>query len=240
VHSLQGYAELAPSFRGFAQTGGERGLCKSGIMETKAEGRKKRPGWTPRLVVLTGGPGAGKTAVLEVVRRHLWEHVAVLPESAGVVFGGGFPRKSTVIGRCAAQRAIFCVQRQLERLGIEESEAGVILCDRGTLDGVAYWPKDSASFFSETETDRDRELARYAAVIHLRTPAAGYNHKNPLRVETPQEAAEIDERIVRAWDGHPRRTFIESTQGFMEKVSRAIALLHAEVAADLAAEGLTR
>ena len=37
----------------------------------------------PRRVVLTGGPGAGKTAVLELVRRSLCRHVRILPESAG-------------------------------------------------------------------------------------------------------------------------------------------------------------
>ena len=35
-----------------------------------------------RRVVLTGGPGAGKTAVLELIRQSLCEHVKVLAESA--------------------------------------------------------------------------------------------------------------------------------------------------------------
>lgn len=43
-------------------------------------------------VVLTGGPGAGKTAVLELIRQSLCTHVKILPEAAGIVFGGGFPR----------------------------------------------------------------------------------------------------------------------------------------------------
>ena len=33
-----------------------------------------------RRVVLTGGPGAGKTAVLELIRQSLCEHVRVLPD----------------------------------------------------------------------------------------------------------------------------------------------------------------
>jgi uncharacterized protein (DUF2249 family) len=45
-----------------------------------------------RRIVLTGGPGAGKTAVLELFRAAVCEHVNVLPEAAGIVFGGGFPR----------------------------------------------------------------------------------------------------------------------------------------------------
>lgn len=43
-------------------------------------------------VVLTGGPGAGKTALLELVRQSFCTHVKVLPEAASIVFGGGFPR----------------------------------------------------------------------------------------------------------------------------------------------------
>ena len=39
-----------------------------------------------------GRPGAGKTAVLELIQRSFCGHVRVLPESAGILFGGGFPR----------------------------------------------------------------------------------------------------------------------------------------------------
>ena len=47
-------------------------------------------GHRPRLVVITGGPGAGKTALLETVRYHFCQHVSVLPESASLIYGGGF------------------------------------------------------------------------------------------------------------------------------------------------------
>ena len=95
----------------------------------------------PRLVcVLTGGPGAGKIAVLEMTRRSLCGHVVILPEAAGIDFGGGSPRLTSPPACRAAQHAIFCVQRQLERIHLEEGDAAVVLCDRGTLDGTAYWP----------------------------------------------------------------------------------------------------
>jgi adenylylsulfate kinase-like enzyme len=45
----------------------------------------------PKLIVVTGGPGAGKTALLEVARKALCSHVALLPEAATILFGGGFP-----------------------------------------------------------------------------------------------------------------------------------------------------
>jgi len=183
-----------------------------------------------RLVVITGGPGAGKTAVLEVIRRNFCSHVAVLPESAGILFSGGFPRRPSDSARRAAQRAIYYVQHELESLAIDERNAAVILCDRGTLDAIAYWPGASGSFFTETGTTEARELARYAAVIHLRTPPAQYyNHQNPLRVETAESAAEIDLRIAEAWAHHPRRFLIESTDDFIDKLARTIAVIRDEV-----------
>lgn len=66
----------------------------------------------PQLVVITGGPGAGKTAVLELARRSLGRHVLVLPEAAGIVFGGGFPSEAA---QRASQRAIFHIQRETEQ-----------------------------------------------------------------------------------------------------------------------------
>src|ERR1044071_7942350 len=91
-----------------------------------------------RRVVLTGGPGAGKTAFLELVRQSFCSHVRVLPEAASIVFGGGFPRKDGIAARQAEQRAIFYVERELEAMADAEG-AAVVLCDRGTVDGGAYW-----------------------------------------------------------------------------------------------------
>jgi Ni2+-binding GTPase involved in maturation of urease and hydrogenase len=67
-----------------------------------------------RKIVLTGGPGAGKTAVLEMIRHSLCDHIAIVPEAAGVIFGGGFPRREELEARRAAQRAIYHVQLELE------------------------------------------------------------------------------------------------------------------------------
>ena len=183
------------------------------------------------LVVLTGGPGAGKTAVLEVVRRAFCEHIAVLPESATVLFGGGYPRHDTEAGRRGAQKAIFQVQRSMEEMCREEGQVAMALCDRGTLDGLAYWPGGIATACSELHIDRDRELARYRAVIHLRTPSAqdGYDHSNPVRRESPTEAAALDARILAAWEGHPRRIVIDSDADFLRKVARAVAAIRDEV-----------
>ncbi len=182
-------------------------------------------------MVLTGGPGAGKTAVLEIVKKNFCRHVAVLPEAASIIFGGGFWRKNTIPGKKAAQRAIFHVQRELERLVTDEQESAITLCDRGTLDGLAYWPGPEELFWEEVGARRAEEFARYQAVIHMRSTSLerGYNHSNPVRTESALEAARVDKRIAQVWDGHPRRFFIESTENFLEKAAKAVDLIKEEL-----------
>ena len=183
----------------------------------------------PRRVVLTGGPGAGKTAVIELIRLFFCQHVKTLPEAAGIVFGGHFPRNDSPPLRQAAQRAIYHIQRELESVA-DTQGAAVVLCDRGTVDCAAYWT-GNGDLFSAVGTTRAIELARYDTVIHLRTPTSpqAYNHDNPLRLESIEEAAAIDRLIAAEWSSHPHRLVVEPTEDFLHKAARALSLLRAEV-----------
>ena len=183
-----------------------------------------------RRLVLTGGPGAGKTAVLEALKHLLSSQVAVLPESAGIIFGGGFPRVNTLPAQRAAQRAIFHVQRELEAIA-DESDFAAVLCDRGLVDAVAYWPGPD-DFWSSVGMTQQEALARYDVVIHLRVPDAahGYARMNPLRVESADEAAAIDQRILKAWSTHPRRHVVDATSDFLAKAASVLTIIQRELA----------
>jgi predicted ATPase len=186
----------------------------------------------PRLVVLTGGPGAGKTAVLEMAKYSFCSHVAILPESASIIFGGGFPRLDGLPARRAVQRAILGVQQALELLVHDAPQVAVALCDRGTLDGAAYWPDGVDRFCPDLGLERAAELARYAAVIHLEPPTAGHGYQNSsIRTETAGEAAEIDRCIEQAWRGHPQVHRVASTETFPDKARIALELVRQQLPA---------
>ncbi len=184
------------------------------------------------LIVVTGGPGAGKTAIVEMAKKYFCPHVVILPEAATMVFSGGFWRLSTITGRQAAQRAIFHIQREMEQLVIEEKRWGLAICDRGTLDGLAYWPGSENDYWAQVGSSAQKELSRYKTVIHLRTPtlAMGYNnHPNVLRIESAEEAGLIDEKIHQIWSRHPNYTQIDSASDFQNKAAVALKLIADDV-----------
>lgn len=185
------------------------------------------PDRSTEFIVITGGPGAGKTALIELLRKVLCKHVAVLPEAASILFGGGFWRLQSTSAKEAAQRSIYHVQNEMQNLVAGEKQWALALCDRGTLDGKAYWPGNPDKYAQSLGTSDEKEFAKYSAVIHLSSPSLqnGYNYSNPLRIETPDEALAIDEKIHAVWKNHPNYNRIESTDNFMEKVERATLLI---------------
>lgn len=198
-----------------------------------------QPHTATKLVVLTGGPGAGKTAVLEIIRKQLCEHVVILPEAASIVFGGGFWRLETTNAILAAQRAILHIQQEMESLVIGEKKWALGLCDRGLLDGLAYWPGPAEDFWTTAGTDLQAEYARYHAVIHLRTPTMqlGYNHQNPLRIESAVQAEEIDNKIAMLWSKHARYWEVESAPDFLTKAQKALEYINQDLPRCCAKEG---
>jgi len=183
-----------------------------------------------KLIVLTGGPGGGKTAIPEMARRYFCHHVVLLPEAAGIVFGGGFPRLDSPAGRRAAQRTIYRVQLEMEGLALRDPGVAMVICDRGTIDGLAYWPGDRERFFEEFGGSLEQEMARYATVIHVATPGSSAQyHRNAVRHESLRQAREIDSRIQRIWQGHPRQIQVGAEADFVEKAAHAIELMRNEV-----------
>src|SRR5512134_2544854 len=93
-----------------------------------------------RRVVVAGGPGGGKTTAADLFRREIGEQVVIVPEAATLLFSGGFPRDPAPLAQRAAQSAIYHVQKNLEDAQLVRYPGRILLCDRGTVDGAAYWP----------------------------------------------------------------------------------------------------
>lgn len=190
-----------------------------------------------RRIVLTGGPGGGKTTAADLFRRELGERVVLVPEAATLLFAGGFPRHASRLAVRAAQRAIFHVQRGLEDAQAAHYPGRILLCDRGTVDGAAYWPDGDGQhpdeFFAAVGTSLEEELKRYDAVLHFQSAAVGgidIEGGNPVRNETLPEAVRIDRRLRQLYSAHPRQVVVPHSASFFEKISLGFTALEGIVA----------
>jgi len=184
-------------------------------------------------IVLTGGPGGGKTTAADLFRREIGERVVVVPESATLLFSGGFPRSGELPARQAAQRAIYHVQRNLEDVQSALYPDRILLCDRGTIDGAAYWPGPPGSFFDAVGSTEAAELARYDAVIFFESAAVGgirFEGGNPTRTESNDEAADLDGRLRQIWSKHARFFVVPHNASFVKKIMFGLAALESIVA----------
>ena len=177
-------------------------------------------------IVLTGGPGGGKTTAADLIRREIGDSIIVVPEAATMLFCGGFPRISGDIEAIeATQKSIFHVQRNIEDIQHSRYPGRVLLCDRGTVDGVAYWPNADTDFLELMGSSFNQELTRYDAVIFFETAAKGnmsIEGGNPSRIEDNQKAIELDSKLKAAWSQHPNFYHIPHQKSFMKKLHNAL------------------
>jgi len=184
-------------------------------------------------VVLTGGPGGGKTTAADLFRREIGEKVVLVPEAATMLFSGGFPRSNEPATARAAQRTIFHIQRNLEELQTARFPGRVLICDRGTVDGAVYWPGPMEEFFADVGTTLEEQLTRYDAVIFFETAAVGggsIEGGNPVRNESLQQAVDIDERLRAVWSQHPRFVMVPHNPSFFKKITFGLASIESIVA----------
>jgi predicted ATPase len=180
-------------------------------------------------IVLSGGPGGGKTTAADLYRREIGEKVVVVPETATMLFTGGFPRVGEPEARTATQRAIFHAQVALEDIQGALYPHRVLLCDRGTIDGAAFWPDDTPEgFFESLGTSLEEQLRRYDAVIFFESAAVGdisIEGGNPARTESNEEARHLDMRLRELWSKHPNFHFVPHSTSFFAKLQDGLGQL---------------
>lgn len=179
-------------------------------------------------VVLTGGPGGGKTTAADLFRREIGEQIVIVPESATILYLGGFPRGGEKAVRRATQRAIYHVQLNLEDAQAGHYSSRVLLCDRGTIDGAVYWPGPAEEFFQSLGTTLEAELKRYDAVIFFETAAVGgiaIEGGNPIRIESNEQAVQLDAKLKALWSRHPNFVFVPHEKSFFKKIYKGLSEL---------------
>ena len=179
-------------------------------------------------IVITGGPGGGKTTAIDLFRREFLNEVSVVPESATTIFSSGIRRGKNETEVKAIQKLIYELQNNMENLISVQNPADALICDRGTLDGLAYWPNSQESFFKTIDSSYDKELENYSAVIFFQTAACSggdITSNNPYRLENNDEAIELDQKLQSIWKKHPQFHLIKSNESFTDKVAEGVNMI---------------
>lgn len=166
---------------------------------------------TNRIIALTGGPGGGKTTLIEELYRDAaWAgRFAALPEVIFTLRRSGISPDEKLF-----QRAMLHLQLGMEDglvRALDPQDHRLILCHRGALDPLAYWLDrgwEEQEFFAYTGTIRESLYARYTAVLHLVTAADGAAEHyarwpDAHRPEHPEDAIRLDHLLQHVWGEHP-------------------------------------
>jgi len=190
-------------------------------------------------IVLTGGPCGGKTTALARLSSYLRERgfeVITVPEAFSILGSNGFEMSyfGTEGMGMVVQDTVMKLQESLED-GFEKilrarGKPGVLLCDRGLMDGAAYMSTEEWDELLKRRGVKNvcelRE-GRYNAVFHLITAAEGAEkfytlENNEVRTETPEEARTVDGKTRNAWIGHPKLCVLDNSTNFEGKLQRLV------------------
>ena len=186
---------------------------------------------SPRKIVITGGPGSGKTVITHTIADAQPDRYVAVPEAATQVYAMLQTRwdKLDLAGRHDAQRRMYQLQLDQESRLAAAHPGRTLLLDRGTIDGAAYWPEGPDDFWRDRGTTRSAELLRYDAVILLETSAAiglyDGDSSNFCRFEDPVAAIRSGELLRELWAGHPHLHAVAAYEKLQEKLAAVRAVL---------------
>ena len=205
-------------------------------------------------IVLTGGPCAGKTKVLNGVRKNLEEdgyYVITVPETAESLIGGKIIPYEDIIVKF--QEQILDIQKAKEDNAIEyaeclakilesgniinkdlkeysKSKGIIIIFDRGLLDNRAYLPHDEYNNLLKRKGINElSRLDNYDMVIDLISMAnlkkEAYQNSD-IRSEDDKLAKDLDIKTSGAWLIYDDLITVKPTNTIDEKINYVYQLIN--------------
>ena len=183
--------------------------------------------------VITGGPCAGKTTAINIVKEELEKNgfkVIIVPETATELINSGIcpweletqTFQSILISR------LFNKSETVRKAAEKMKEDVIIIYDRGLLDAKAYM--EDNLFEEELKKYNVNEKMineSYDCVFHLVTAAEGAEafytlQNNEARKETIDEARVLDKRTLECWSNHKNLKIIDNSTDFENKINRLL------------------
>jgi len=193
-------------------------------------------------IILTGGPCAGKTTALAKITQYFTYRgfaVYTQPEAATLFNQGGvnfLTDNNALFFESEKQLLSFQLHTEecFRRMAGKADKPAIIVYDRGVMDIAAYMNDDTWQALLDEMGLNEVEVrdSRYDAVLHLCTAAKGAEKfyscdNNSSRTENLEQAIVLDDKVIRAWTGHPHLRVIPNKGSFEDKLNDVIAEISA-------------
>lgn len=173
-------------------------------------------------IVITGGPGSGKTDFFERLKHE--------NELDGFLFLEELARM-LLSDQPHIRHHPDEFHREIYRRQVEREEAAgnqPVITDRGTIDAFAFHPET----MTDVGTTLELEYQRYSLVIQLGSAAAlgeDYYVRDDIRRENLTKALSVEAALRQVWGAHPGYRFVPAAKQLEEKYSRFRDLIVASI-----------
>lgn len=186
-------------------------------------------------IVVTGGPCAGKTTAMTWIQNTFTKKgytVLFVPETATELISNGVAPWTcgTNLDYQRCQVRLQTVKEEIfqQAASTMPGEKILIVCDRGMLDNKIYMTEaEFHGILQDMGTNETEMRDQYDAVFHLVSAAKGAEEaytlsNNQARIETAEQAAAMDDKILNAWTGHPYLRVIDNSTDFTDKMRNLV------------------
>jgi len=188
------------------------------------------------VIVITGGPCAGKSTALNYIPEKLWAYgisSVTVPETATELLMNNVRVNQDGLSQSDFEYHLMMMMiekeaRYLEILKNYPNNKKVLICDRGLMDARPYLsPGEFEAVIEAMGLSTGQIFQRYSAVFHLITAASGApsfytKENNNARIENVEQAIQKDEENKNAWTGHPHLRIIDNSTDFEGKMKRLL------------------
>lgn len=189
-------------------------------------------------IVLTGGPGSGKTSVLEHINKVYSGEgykVVIVSETATELMNSGITFKDGTISLLDFQELVMRLQlakeEVVDRMIVQSNnEKVIVIYDRGTTDNSTYINKDE---FEEVlvRLNQVKSFAdlmnKYDLVINLVGSKEFYTtENNKARSESASVALKLGDITLNSWLGHKNLKIVLPKEKIEEKINEVLNIIN--------------
>lgn len=189
-------------------------------------------------IVLTGGPGSGKTSVLEKINQVYSSEgykVIIVPETATELMNNGITFKDGSVSLLDFQELVLRLQLAKEEvvdrtIELAKTDKIIVVYDRGTIDNTAYVNKDEfeeiLARLNNVKSFADL-MNKYDLVINLVGREDFYTtDNNKARSENVSEALKLGDTTLRCWLGHKKVKIVLPKDTIEEKTTEVLNVIN--------------